>query len=229
MSIEKNVDKILQNIKKACDSSNRNEDDITLIAVTKTVDVDVMSEARKLDLKNFGENKPQELVRKFEFFDKETRWHMIGHLQRNKVKYIIDKVELIHSLDNVKLAEEIQKQSVKHDKVADVLIEINIGNEISKHGISPEELFDFVDKVKGLKNLRIKGLMTVAPYMTDSEDVRPFMKKMKSLFDELKEMKGDNIDVDTLSMGMSNDYKIAIEEGSTMLRIGSSIFGERIY
>ena len=229
MSIEKNVDKILQNIKKACDSSNRNEDDITLIAVTKTVDVDVMSEARKLDLKNFGENKPQELVRKFEFFDKETRWHMIGHLQRNKVKYIIDKVELIHSLDNVKLAEEIQKQSVKHDKVADVLIEINIGNEISKHGISPEELFDFVDKVKGLKNLRIKGLMTVAPYMTDSEDVRPYMKKMKSLFDELKEMKGDNIDVDTLSMGMSNDYKIAIEEGSTMLRIGSSIFGERIY
>jgi hypothetical protein len=229
MSIEKNVDKILQNIKKACDSSNRNEDDITLIAVTKTVDVDVMSEARKLDLKNFGENKPQELVRKFEFFDKETRWHMIGHLQRNKVKYIIDKVELIHSLDNVKLAEEIQKQSVKHDKVADVLIEINIGNEISKHGISPEELFDFVDKVRGLKNLRIKGLMTVAPYMTDSEDVRPYMKKMKSLFDELKEMKGDNIDVDTLSMGMSNDYKIAIEEGATMLRIGSSIFGERIY
>ena len=229
MSIEKNVDKILQNIKKACDSSNRNEDDITLIAVTKTVDVDVMSEARMLELKNFGENKPQELVRKFEFFDKETRWHMIGHLQRNKVKYIIDKVELIHSLDNVKLAEEIQKQSVKHDKVADVLIEINIGNEISKHGISPEELFDFVDKVRGLKNLRIKGLMTVAPYMTDSEDVRPYMKKMKSLFDELKEMKGDNIDVDTLSMGMSNDYKIAIEEGSTMLRIGSSIFGERIY
>lgn len=229
MSIEKNVDKILQNIKEACDSANRNEDDITLIAVTKTVDVDVMSEARMLDLKNFGENKPQELVRKFEFFDKETRWHMIGHLQRNKVKYIIDKVELIHSLDNVKLAEEIQKQSVKHDKVADVLIEINIGNEISKHGISPEELFDFVDKVKGLKNLRIKGLMTVAPYMTDSEDVRPYMKKMKSLFDELKEMKGDNIDVDTLSMGMSNDYKIAIEEGATMLRIGSSIFGERIY
>jgi hypothetical protein len=229
MSIEKNVNEILQNIKEACDSSNRNEDDIILIAVTKTVDVDVMSEARQLDLKNFGENKPQELVRKYEFFNEETKWHMIGHLQRNKVKYIIDKVELIHSLDSVKLAEEIQKQSVKHDKVTDVLIEINIGNEISKHGINPEELFDFVDKVKELKNLKIKGLMAVAPYKIDPEDVRPFMKKMKSLFDELKEIKGDNIDIDTLSMGMSNDYKIAIEEGATMVRIGSSIFGDRIY
>ena len=229
MSIEKNVDKILQNIKEACELTNRSEDEITLIAVTKTVDVDVMSEARQLNLMNFGENKPQELVRKFEFFNEETRWHMIGHLQRNKVKYIIDKVELIHSLDNLKLAEEIQKQSLKHDKVTDVLIEINIGNEISKHGISPEELFGFVDKVKELKNIRIKGLMTVAPYMIDSEDVRPYMKKMKNLFDKLKEVKGDNIVVDTLSMGMSNDYKVAIEEGSTMVRIGSSIFGERIY
>ncbi|SHI73540.1 hypothetical protein SAMN02745751_00946 [Dethiosulfatibacter aminovorans DSM 17477] len=227
MSMEKNVDEILQNIKEACEKSNRSQDEITLIAVTKTVDVDAMIEARKLDLKNFGENKPQELVRKFDFFDEEIRWHMIGHLQRNKVKYIIDKVELIHSLDNMKLAEEIQKQSVKHDKVMDVLIEINIGNEISKHGISPDELFDFVDKVKELKNIRIKGLMTVAPYMIDAEEVRPYMKKMKSLFDQLKAIEGDCID--TLSMGMSNDYKIAIEEGATMVRIGSSIFGERIY
>lgn len=227
MSMKKNVDEVLQNIRKACELSNRSEDEITLIAVTKTVDVDVMTEARDLDLRNFGENKPQELVRKFDFFNEEIRWHMIGHLQRNKVKYIIDKVELIHSLDNMKLAEEIQKQSIKHDKVTDVLIEINIGNEISKHGINPDELFDFVEKVKELKNIRIKGLMTVAPYMIDAENVRPYMKKMKSLFDQLKENEGDCID--TLSMGMSNDYKIAIEEGATMVRIGSSIFGERIY
>jgi hypothetical protein len=229
MSIEKNVDEVLRNIRKACDLSGRREEDVTLIAVTKTVDVDVMNEARQLDLKNFGENRPQELVRKYEFFDEETKWHMIGHLQRNKVKYIIDKVELIHSLDNVKLAQEIQKQSVKRNKITDVLIEINIGSEISKHGIGPDELFDFVDNLMEFKNIRIKGLMTVAPYVVDLESVRPYMKKMKELFEKLKEVKGENIDVDTLSMGMSNDYRIAIEEGATMVRIGSSIFGDRIY
>lgn len=229
MNIEKNLDSILKNIRQACLASKRIEEDITLIAVTKTVDVDVMIEARKLELLNFGENKPQELVRKFEFFGEETRWHMIGHLQRNKVKYIIDKVELIHSLDNIRLAQEIQKQSEKYDKITDVLIEINIGNEISKHGINPDDLFEFVRQMDEFGNIRIKGLMTVAPYKANVEDVRPYMKKMKTLFDKLGEIKASNIDVDTLSMGMSNDYVIAIEEGATMVRIGSAIFGDRIY
>lgn len=229
MNIEKNLDSILKNIRQACLVSKRIEEEITLIAVTKTVDVDVMIEARKLELLNFGENKPQELVRKFEFFGEEIRWHMIGHLQRNKVKYIIDKVELIHSLDNIRLAQEIQKQSEKHDKITDVLIEINIANEISKHGINPDDLFEFVQQMEELGNIRIKGLMTVAPYKANVEDVRPYMKKMKTLFDKLGEIKASNIDVDTLSMGMSNDYMIAIEEGATMVRIGSAIFGDRIY
>lgn len=224
-----NIDDLLNKINETCLLCGRNSDDITIIAVTKTIDVEKMKEAKNKGLLNFGENKVQELLNKYNSFDNEIKWHMIGHLQRNKVKYIIDKVAMIQSLDSFRLAEEIQRQGEKNNLVSNVLIEINIGNEPSKYGVNIEEASELAKKIDVLENICIRGIMTVAPYTEKSEDVRPYMKKMKILFDELKKLNLKNGKIDILSMGMSNDYKIAIEEGSTMIRLGSVIFGERIY
>ncbi|MDP3385608.1 MAG: YggS family pyridoxal phosphate-dependent enzyme [Eubacteriales bacterium] len=227
MSIKDNVGSLIQEVKRVCDHCNRDSSDISIVAVTKTVGITGMKEAIESGLTDFGENRVQELLEKIEQFDESVNWHMIGHLQRNKVKYIIDKVSLIHSVDSVRLAEEIQRQSLKLLKTTDVLIEVNVGSEDTKFGIKPDEILDFAGVISKYGNLRLRGLMTVAPYDEEPENIRPLMKLMHQKFNELKSLNLENSLIDTLSMGMSNDFKIALEEGATMIRVGSMIFGER--
>lgn len=227
MSIKKNIELFIQDVQRICESCNRDSKDIIIVAVTKTVGIQEMKEAIECGLTDIGENRVQEMMEKIESFDESVNWHMIGHLQRNKVKYIIDRVSLIHSLDGVKLADEIQRQSLKQNKMTDVLIEVNIGNEDTKFGIKPDEVTSFARKITEYSNIRLRGLMTVAPFEAEPEKVRPLMKMMHQKYIELKLLNLENSLIDTLSMGMSNDYRIALEEGATMLRVGSLIFGER--
>ena len=181
-------------------------------------------------LNNLGENRVQEFVNKYEKMDNSNiNWHIIGHLQTNKVKYIINKVKLIHSLESLSLAEEINKRSKQHGVVTEVLVELNIGEEESKFGIKNDELMDFIKSIENLENIKIVGLMTVAPYVENKEDVRWVFKEMKRLYDIVSNKSFKNVQMKYLSMGMTNDYDVAIEEGSNVIRIGTAIFGSRIY
>lgn len=225
--LKHNLDYVTQKIKQHCAKSSRNTDEISLIAVTKTISLDKIHEIRQLGITQFGENKVQELVSKFDYFDENVNWHLIGHLQTNKVKYIMDKVKLIHSLDNIKLADEINKRANNLNIIKDVLIEINIANEHSKNGLQLEDVYGFVSSLKNHKNIFIKGLMTVAPYTDKPEQNRIYFKQMKKIFDDLKEFNGTNVNMEILSMGMTNDFTVAIEEGATMIRVGTGLFGER--
>jgi PLP dependent protein len=227
--LSENIEKLLKNIEETCYECDRKPNSVMLVAVTKTVDPDRISEAVSYGLTELGENKVQELTSKYPLLPNFIKWHMIGHLQRNKVKYIIDKVKLIQSVDSLKLAEEIDRQSKKKSLKMDILIEVNIGEEESKFGIKPEEALEFALSLQEFQNIRLRGLMTVAPFFEDSERVRPYMRKMRTLFKDLQGMALPQQSIDILSMGMSNDYRIAIEEGSTMIRVGSIIFGERHY
>ncbi|AIS52665.1 alanine racemase domain-containing protein [Thermoanaerobacter kivui] len=199
-----------------------------IVAATKTFGVETIKEAIACGITDIGENKVQELNEKYPHLKDEVNFHFIGHLQTNKVKYVIDKVKLIHSLDRVKLAEEINKRAKQKGLIMDCLVEINIGGEESKYGIPPEEMNNFIKEIEKYDNIKIKGLMTIAPYLP-SEEVRPYFKKMKELFDRLKEIKQHNVEAQFLSMGMSNDYCVAVEEGANIVRIGTSIFGARLY
>lgn len=228
MDICYNIDKVKENVKKHALKVNRNPDDILIVAVTKTVDVSRIEEAIKYGITDIGENKVQELVDKYPTLMDKVQFHFIGHLQTNKVKYIIDKVKMIHSLDSVRLAEEIDKRAKKCNRIMDCLIEVNVGSEESKYGIEPSSLLEFIKELEGFSNLKIKGLMTVAPYV-DAEDVRPYFRKMKQLFDNAKSLNQKNLDFKYLSMGMTNDYTVAIEEGANIIRIGTGIFGKRLY
>ena len=225
----KNLETIEENIQAACDRVGRSRDEVTLIAVSKTKPVSDLEAVYELGARHFGENKVQELVDKIEVMPKDIKWHMIGHLQRNKVKYIVDKVSLIHSVDSLRLAQEISKQAVKKDVNVDVLIEINIGNEDSKFGVSADEVKKLVRETAILPNISVKGLMCVAPYVVDSEENRAFFHKIKDLSVDIMSENIDNVSMSILSMGMSNDYEVAIEEGATMVRIGSNLFGKRDY
>ena len=177
----------------------------------------------------FGENKVQELCDKYEILPQELHWHMIGHLQRNKVKYVVEKAELIHSVDSLRLAEEISKEAVKRNVQANILIEVNVAGEESKFGVSAEEAESLVRQIAVLPNTRVQGLMTIAPYVTDSEENRPVFRALKKLAVDIKMKNIDNVHRDVLSMGMTGDYQVAIEEGATMVRVGTGIFGERDY
>lgn len=222
--------KIVENdIKNACERVNRAPKDITLIAVTKTIEAERINEALKSGIENIGENKVQEIMEKYDKIEYKPSWHLIGHLQTNKVKYIIDKVDLIHSLDSLKLAKEIDKRAGKINRVIDVLIQINIADENTKFGLSYKELDDFIIEVSAFENIRVQGLMAIVPYVTNPEEVRPYFRKMKEIFDGLEDSPYEKINMKYLSMGMTNDYQIAIEEGSNMVRIGTGIFGERDY
>ncbi|AVP54163.1 YggS family pyridoxal phosphate enzyme [Clostridium tetani] len=202
---------------------------VNLIAVSKTKPIEDIDKAYNLGIRDFGENKVQELVEKIDKFQKEDiRWHLIGHLQRNKVKYIIGKVYLIHSLDSIRLLKEIERKYKDEDKVAKVLIQINIGEDENKYGIKVEELEDMIKACEECSNVKIEGLMTILP-MEDSEICKKYFKQMKKIFDDLKNRSFKNIEMKYLSMGMSGDYKIAIEEGSNMIRVGQGIFGKRDY
>ena len=227
--IQTNLKEVEQNILDTCKKCGRNRDEITLIAVSKTKPVTLLEEAYQAGVRDFGENKVQEMCEKFEVMNKDIRWHMIGHLQTNKVKYLIGKTTLIHSVDSYKLACEIEKQAAKHDCIMDILIEVNIAEEESKFGLAEEEVIHLVKKVAQLPHIRIKGLMTVAPYVVDSEENRPFFRKIKQLSVDINNQNIDNVSMNILSMGMTGDYMVAIEEGATMVRVGTGIFGERNY
>lgn len=230
MSIKENIDIILEKTAAAAIRSGRNPEDITVIAVSKTVDADRAREAAEGGLINLGENRVQELVNKYEqLSDADVKWHLIGHLQKNKVKYIIDKAVLIHSVENLELANEINKRALQHNITANVLIELNIGEEESKFGIGGESVYEFVKLMEQFENIKILGLMTVAPFSENPEDIRWVFKKMKEIFNKISGMKLKNTEMKILSMGMTNDFEIAIEEGANMVRIGTAIFGARKY
>ena len=229
-AIKDNLESIKSNIKKYSNKVNRNSEDVKLIAVTKTVDVDKVLEAIKCGIEDVGENKPQELARKYDIIGDKVRWHLIGSLQTNKVKYIIDKVFMIHSLDRESLCEEIQKRAEKIDRVIDCLVQVNISKEDSKHGLYEEDVIDFIKNVSNkYENINIRGLMTMAPFTENEDEVREVFKSLKNLSLDIEKLNIPKVSMNYLSMGMSNDYKIAIEEGSTIVRVGTSIFGERNY
>lgn len=218
-----------KNIEQACKNAGRSRDEVTLIAVSKTKPVEMLQEIYDENIRDFGENKVQELCSKMEQFPSDIRWHMIGHLQRNKVKYIVGKVELIHSVDTYRLAEEINIQAKKQNVIVPILVEVNIAHEESKFGISAEDAILLVEEISKLENIRIKGLMTIAPYVENPEDNRLYFRKIKQLSVDITNKNIDNVFMEILSMGMTGDYMVAIEEGATMVRVGTGIFGERNY
>ena len=202
---------------------------VTLLAATKTVSAEKINYAHSLGINTIGENRVNELLEKYDALDKDIDLQFIGSLQTNKVKYIIDKVSLIHSLDSETLAKEIDRQAKKHGKIMDVLVEINIGGEESKSGIDPENAYEFIKKASEYANIRIKGLMAIPPVCNTPKEAEKFFNKIREIFIDIREKKVDNVSMDILSMGMSGDYKEAIKCGSTMVRIGSAIFGARNY
>ncbi|MCM1082467.1 MAG: YggS family pyridoxal phosphate-dependent enzyme [Clostridium sp.] len=227
--LKENLDTVMKNIKTACEKSGRSLDEVTLIAVSKTKPLSDIEELVTYGVKEFGENKVQELTDKYENISTKVNWHLIGHLQTNKVKYIVDKACLIHSVDSVHLAEAVNKEAAKKGVVCSILIQVNIAREDTKFGIDAGEIYEFIDKIKDFENIKVKGLMTIAPFVENAEDNRIHFRNLYQLLLDIKSKNIDNIDMNILSMGMTNDYMIAIEEGATMVRVGTGIFGERNY
>ena len=227
--LKEQLNEVEQNIQQACDKVSRSREDVTLIAVSKTKPISVLQEAYDLGVRVFGENKVQELTEKYEALPKDIHWHMIGHLQTNKVKYIIDKVELIHSVDSLHLAKQIEKEAVKKGVDAQILVQVNIAQEDTKFGIDGPEVMSLVEEISKFPHVHIRGLMTSAPFVANPEENRCYFKKLHKLFVDIREKNIDNVSMDILSMGMTNDYEVAIEEGATMVRVGTGIFGARNY
>ena len=227
--IVENIEHVRENIEKACKKAGRSVDEVTLIAVSKTKPYTDIEEALKSGTLDYGENKVQEMCEKYEILPKNIRWHMIGHLQRNKVKYLVGKTELIHSVDSIRLAEQIEKEYAKNGETANILIEVNMAQEESKFGITSQETEELIRKISTFEHIRIKGLMTIAPYTDNPESNRVYFRQMKKLSVDIRDKNIDNVSMDVLSMGMTGDYQVAIEEGSTMVRVGTGIFGERNY
>ncbi len=225
MAVKDNIDSIKSRIKDACERSGRSIDEITIVGVTKTFEADKILQAVECGITNVAENRVQELVRKYDDVD-NVSWHLIGHLQTNKVKYISDKVSLIHSVDSVKLAQEIDRQAEKNGRVIDVLVEVNVSGEESKFGVSPDELDKLLLGVSEFSHIRVQGLMTMAPLLAEKDEIRQIFKKMYKIFIDNRAKKYNNINMGILSMGMSNDFEIAIEEGATMVRIGRAMFAD---
>lgn len=225
--IKNNYETVLEQIDRAAIKSGRKAEDVTLIAVSKTIDLDRINELLSFDVHNLGENRPQEILEKYGQTKREVNWHLIGQLQTNKVKYIIDKVSMVHSLDRLELANELQKRAKQANTIINCLIQVNISGEESKSGITPAEAIEFCGKVSEMSNVRVRGLMTMAPFFTNKEDCRPVFRGLKNLAVDIERENIHNINMDFLSMGMSNDFEIAIEEGSNMVRVGSAIFGKR--
>nr|WP_302624571.1 YggS family pyridoxal phosphate-dependent enzyme [uncultured Eubacterium sp.] len=227
--INENISKVRENIVKACEKAGRNPEEVTLIAVSKTKPVSAIEEALLSGTLDYGENKVQELCDKYDVLPKNIRWHMIGHLQRNKVKYLVGKTYLVHSVDSLRLAEQIEKEFAKYNQVCDILVEVNIAQEESKFGISAKETEELIRKIAKFEHVRIKGLMTIAPYTEDPESNRDYFREIKKLSVDIRDKNIDNVSMDVLSMGMTGDYMVAVEEGATMVRVGTGIFGERNY
>ncbi|MCR5557602.1 MAG: YggS family pyridoxal phosphate-dependent enzyme [Butyrivibrio sp.] len=227
--IKENLEVVEKNIQNACKRAGRERSEVTLIAVSKTKPVSDIREAMACGITVFGENKVQEIRDKTAEIKEPLSWHMIGHLQANKVKYLPGVACMIHSVDNLRLAQEIEKQAAKHNLTMDVLIEVNMAHEDTKFGLSPEEAIPFAKEISTLEHLNIRGLMTIAPFTDDPESNRVYFKGLRQLKDEINALSIPRVKMDTLSMGMTGDYQVAIEEGATFVRVGTGIFGERDY
>ncbi len=227
--LRENLIQVQENINQACRKAGRDPSEVTLIAVSKTKPVSMLETVYEAGVREFGENKVQELTEKYELLPKDIHWHMIGHLQRNKVKYIVDKACLIHSVDSLRLAEEISRMAQAKQVEADILVEVNIAGEESKFGMTAQEAISLVTEIAALPGIHVRGLMTIAPFVEDPEENRMYFRKMKELSVDINRKNIDNVGMDILSMGMTGDYMVAIEEGATMVRVGTGIFGERQY
>ncbi len=227
--LKENLKKVEENIQKACDRAGRKREEVTLIAVSKTKPIEDIEEILEENVIDFGENKVQELCDKYEKISRPVNWHLIGHLQTNKVKYVVDKVALIHSVDSYKLAEQINKEAKKKNTVVPILLQVNIAREDTKFGLEKEEVLPLIEKIKDMEGIQIRGLMTIAPFVTNPEENRVHFKNLYQLYVDIKQKSINNVIMDTLSMGMTGDYQVAIEEGATMIRVGTGIFGERNY
>ena len=227
--LSENLKNVEKEIEDACRRSGRDPREVTLVAVSKTKPVEMLQEAYDEGAREFGENKVQEIDAKYDRLPRDIHWHMIGHLQRNKVKYIVDKVAMIHSVDSLRLAEAIDKEAQKKNVVVPILIEVNVAEEDSKFGLSLEEVTSLVESISKLSNVRIQGLMTVAPFVEDPEENREVFRSLKKLSVDIAAKNINNVTMSVLSMGMTNDYQVAIEEGATIVRVGTGIFGARDY
>ena len=227
--LKEQYQEVKENVRQSCISAARNPEEVTLIAVSKTKPVEMLQDVYDCGCRHFGENKVQELMDKYDKLPKDIKWHMIGHLQRNKVKYIVGKTYLIHSVDSLRLAEEISKEAVKKNVDVDILIEVNVAMEESKFGTTLEDAVKLTEEIAQLPNIHIKGYMTIAPFVENPEENRLYFQKLKQLSVDITQKNIDNVSVECLSMGMTNDYEVAICEGATFVRVGTGIFGERDY
>lgn len=227
--IAENLKNIEERICNACKRAGRERKEVTLIAVSKTKPISMLQDVYACNIRHFGENKVQELTEKYPQMPQDVNWHLIGHLQRNKIKYIVDKVKMIHSVDSLRLAEAIHKEALKKGVVVDVLLEVNIAEEESKFGFKEKELLEVIEELSQLSGIRVKGLMTIAPYVENPEENRAVFAQLRKLSVDIANKNIDNISVNILSMGMTGDFEVAIEEGATMIRVGTAIFGERNY
>ena len=227
--LRENLQEVEQRIADACRRAGRKREEVTLIAVSKTKPAEMLKEAYDLGVRVFGENKVQELTEKYDLLPDDIRWHMIGHLQTNKVKYLIGKTELIHSVDSLKLAKVIEKESEKKECITDILVEVNVAEEESKFGLKMEEVIPFIENAAQFPHINVRGLMTIAPFVEKQKKNRTIFADLHKLYVDIKEKNIDNGTVNILSMGMTNDFEVAIEEGATMVRIGTGIFGARNY
>lgn len=227
--IQENLTLVRKKIDEACVRAGRRPEEVTLIAVSKTKPAALLQEAYEAGAREFGENKVQELTDKYEILPKDIKWHMIGHLQRNKVKYVVDKASLIHSVDSLRLAEEISREALRKNVEANVLIEVNAAGEESKFGVTPEAAEALVRQAAALPAIHVKGLMTIAPYVEDPEENRKHFVRIRQLAVDIKAKNIDNVTMAVLSMGMTGDYEVAVEEGATCVRVGTGIFGGRDY
>lgn len=227
--VAENLAQVQKNIEESCREINRDPEEVTLIAVSKTKPVEMLKEAYDAGARVFGENKVQEIVDKYDQMPSDVKWHMIGHLQRNKVKYIVDKVAMIHSVDSFRLAETIEKEAAKKDVIVPILIEVNVAQEESKFGLKPEEVLPFIEEIADFSHIQIKGLMTIAPYVENAEENRGIFRELKKLSVDIAAKNINNVTMSVLSMGMTGDYMVAVQEGATMVRVGTGIFGARNY
>ena len=228
--LKDNIAVVRKNIELACERAGRNPEEVTLIAVSKTKPLsDIEEVIATTDTRDFGENKVQEMVDKYEKVSTPVNWHLIGHLQTNKVKYIVDKACLIHSVDSFNLAKTIEKEAVKRNVTANILIEVNVAEEETKFGVRCEEVLPLIEQIKDLPHVKVKGVMTIAPFVENPEDNRVYFRTLRDLSLDIASKNIDNIDMSVLSMGMTNDYVVAVEEGATLVRVGTGIFGARNY
>ncbi|MCR5370381.1 MAG: YggS family pyridoxal phosphate-dependent enzyme [Clostridium sp.] len=225
--VSENLNEVQNRMNSAAERAGRNPEDVLLIAVSKTKPVELMMEAYNAGIRDFGENKVQEILRKAPEMPDDVRWHMIGHLQKNKVRQVIGKAVMIHSVDSVELAEKIEKEAEKQDLQVDILLEVNVAGEETKFGFAPEEVEDAARAISAFPRVHIRGLMTSAPDTERPEDNRKFFRKLSDLSVDMKSKNFDNIYMSALSMGMTNDFEVAVEEGATMIRVGTAVFGAR--